>query len=104
MTIKELADRWLELKRMEITQNAHNRYTSYIKICAEILGEATTVGFVCNEDILLLRKELLTGYQICGKYQINPSLKKGMTVRTVNVYMSCLAGMFRFAVQNDYAP
>lgn len=102
VTIKNLADRWLELKRMEITQNAHNRYTSYIKICTEMLGETTAVAAVCNEDILLLRKELLTGYQICGKFQVNRSLKKGRTVRTVNVYMSCLGGMFRFAVQNGY--
>jgi integrase len=102
VTLTELADRWLELKRMEITQNAYKRYISYVSICTEMLGGSKAVGSVCNEDILLLRKELLTGHQICGKHQIYRSSKKGRTVRTVNVYLSCLSGMFRFAVQNGY--
>ncbi|NDJ59392.1 site-specific integrase [Enterobacteriaceae bacterium 4M9] len=102
VTIRNLACRWLELKRMEITQNAHNRYTSYINICVEMMGGNKSINAIANEDILLLRKELLTGYQICGKYQLNRSEKKGRTVRTVNVYLSCLSGMFRFAVQNGY--
>ncbi len=102
VTLKELAVRWLELKRMEITKNAHTRYVSYIKICTEILGPEKTVGRFNNEDMLLVRKELLTGYQICGKHQKNRSAKKGRTVRTVNVYMNCLGGMFRFAELNGY--
>ena len=100
--LRDIADRWLELKRMEITKNAYSRYVSYIKICIELLGSGVRVGNITNEDILTVRKELLTGYQICGKYQKNRASKKGRTVRTVNVYLSCLSGMFKFAVSNGY--
>lgn len=102
VTVGDLSARWLELKRMEITKNAHNRYVSYIKVCTDILGMEKTVGGVTNEDILMVRKELLTGYQLCGKHQINRSAKQGRTVRTVNVYLNCLGGMFRFAQRNGY--
>ena len=102
VTLAEISRRWLELKRMDITQNAYNRYVSYIKICTEILGPERTAGSITNEDILLIRKELLTGYQICGKHQKNRSAKMGRTVRTVNVYLGCLHGMFRFAAMNGY--
>ncbi|KHS76976.1 integrase [Pectobacterium brasiliense] len=102
VTVGELSARWLELKRMEITKNAHNRYVSYIRVCTDILGIEKTLEGVSNEDILMVRKELLTGYQLCGKHQINRSAKKGRTVRTVNVYLNCLGGMFRFAQRNGY--
>lgn len=102
VTVSDVAQRWLELKRMEITLNAHKRYTSYIGICSEILGADRPIGTVNNEDVLMVRKELLTGYQICGKHQKNRSAKKGRTVRTVNVYLNCLSGMFKFAKMNGY--
>ncbi|WP_420913856.1 tyrosine-type recombinase/integrase [Klebsiella grimontii] len=100
--LKDLSARWLELKRMEITGNSHLRYVSYIKICTEILGPEKTISGVSNEDVLLVRKELLTGYQICGKHQKNRAAKKGRTVRTVNVYLNCLGQMFKFAELNGY--
>lgn len=102
VTLRNLSERWLELKRMEITENAHKRYTSYIKICTEILGPEKPVGAFSNEDALLVRKELLTGFQICGKHQKNRSAKKGRTVRTVNVYLNCFSQMFMFAEMNGY--
>lgn len=74
--LKDLSARWLELKRMEITGNSHLRYVSYIKICTEILGPEKTISGVSNEDVLLVRKELLTGYQTCGKHQKNRAAKK----------------------------
>ncbi|WPS00480.1 site-specific integrase [Klebsiella aerogenes] len=102
ITVGELAKRWLELKRMEITLNAFNRYRSYIKICCELLGPDKMLTSINTEQILLVRKELLTGFQICGIHQQNRSAKKGRTVRTVNVYLNCLGGMFSFAKQNGY--
>ncbi|MEB5922775.1 site-specific integrase [Franconibacter daqui] len=102
VTLSEVAKNWLELKRMEITKNAHSRYVSYIKICTEIMGPDKPVSSFNNEDILKVRKELLTGYQICGIHQKNRSVKKGRTVRTVNVYMNCLGGLLRFAELNGY--
>lgn len=87
---------------MEITKNAHSRYVSYIRICTEIMGPDKPVSSINNEDILKVRKELLTGYHICGIHQKNRSIKKGRTVRTVNVYMNCLGGLLRFAELNGY--
>lgn len=101
-TLGEIADRWLELKRMEITLNAFSRYKSYIKICVDILGRGKKVSGISNEHILLIRKELLTGYQIPAKHREHCKPKKGRTVRTVNVYLNCLGGMFSFAKQNGY--
>lgn len=102
VTIGELSDKWLALKKMEITRNAYNRYVSYISICSAFLGPGKTVNSISNEDILTLRKELLTGAQLLGKYQKNRSSKKGRTVRTVNVYLNAMAGMFKFAELNGY--
>lgn len=102
VTVSQLADKWLELKAMEITKNAINRYRSYIKICSEIIGEDRLVFSITNEMVLGLRRELLTGFQISGIHQKTRQLKKGRSVRTVNVYMSCFAGMMEFAVANGY--
>jgi len=102
MALGDVAMRWLELKRMEISLNAMNRYTSYIKVTTEILGPERLISSITHEDILRTRKELLTGYQICGKHQKTRCMKKGRTVRTVNVYMTCLSGAFEFAVRNGY--
>lgn len=41
-------------------------------------------------------------YQIYGLGQLNRSAKKGRTVRTVYVYLSCLSGMMDFTVHNGY--
>jgi len=53
---------------------------------------------------LLVRKELLTGHQLLGVNQKTRSIKKGRTVRTVNLYMTCLGGLFKFAFDNGYIP
>ncbi|MEL0569355.1 MULTISPECIES: tyrosine-type recombinase/integrase [Citrobacter freundii complex] len=102
ITVAELAAKWLELKRMDLTLNAHLRYVSYITIGTDILGGGRMVDSITHEDVLNVRKELLTGYQICGAHQKNRSVKKGRTVRTVNVYVTCMKGMFDFAVLNGY--
>lgn len=102
VTLGEIAIKWLDLKRMEISLNAMKRYTSYIKVCTEILDSERVIASITHEDILTTRKELLTGYQICGKHQKTRCLKKGRTVRTVNTYMTCLSGLFDFAARNGY--
>lgn len=102
VTMEQLAEKWLALKEMEITRNGINRYRSYIKICIGIIGEDRLISSVTNEMVLGLRRELLTGFQMAGIHQKTRQLKKGRTVRTVNVYMSCFAGMMEFAVANGY--
>lgn len=102
ITLGVISAKWLDLKRMEITENAFRRYKSYIKITQENLGTERLLSSISHEDILTLRMELLTGYQVNGKHQLNRSAKKGRTVRTVNVYLACLSGMMEFAVHNGY--
>ncbi|EIR61092.1 putative lambdoid prophage Rac integrase, partial [Yersinia pestis PY-47] len=102
VTVSQLAEKWLALKVMEITKNGISRYRSYIKICAGIIGEERLVSSITNEMVLSLRKELLTGFQIAGVHQKTRQLKKGRSVRTVNVYLSCFAAMMEFAVANGY--
>lgn len=102
ITLDGLSKKWLSLKKLEITENAMMRYQSYIKICNEMLGENRLISSLTHEDILVLRRELLTGYQICGAHQINRSSKKGRTVRTVNVYLACFSGMLSFAEKSGY--
>lgn len=102
ITVAELSRRWLVLKRTDITVNTMRRYDSYVRITTEILGLNRMVDSVTYEDVLNVRKELLTGYQRLGKFQRNRNCKKGRTVRTVNAYMSILSGMFEFATLNGY--
>ncbi len=102
ITLQELADKWLPLKEMEITRNGFRNYISCIKICLSILGETNLVSSINYEMALDVRKELLTGYQICGIHQKNRGIKKGRSVRTVNAYCSILSAMFDFAEKNGY--
>lgn len=102
ITVAELAEKWLALKRMDLTENAMRKYESCIGTATRILGMKRMVDSVTYEDVLNVRKELLTGYQRLGKFQKNRDAKKGRSVRTVNVYMTCMAGMFEFATLNNY--
>jgi integrase len=63
--VKELADKWVELKRMEISTNTMSRYESIIKNMLPAWGKL--VSAVTTEDLLFIRKDLLTGYQVMKK-------------------------------------
>ena len=54
---------------------------------------------VTKEELLYLRKDLLTGYQSPTK---NKAPAKGRSVVTVNYYMTTMAGMFQFAADHGY--
>ncbi|KFC06945.1 phage integrase [Trabulsiella guamensis ATCC 49490] len=100
ITVKELAVKWLELKKMEITANTMGRYQSVIKNCLQLLGGRKLAASVTQENALVFRKELLTGYHLSKKNQIMPI--QGRSVPTVNTYMTVISGMFQFAVNNGY--
>ncbi|ECF2366540.1 DUF3596 domain-containing protein [Salmonella enterica subsp. enterica serovar Mountpleasant] len=100
ITVKELADKWLELKKMEICANAFNRYQSVVRNMLPRLGESKLVSSVAKEDLLFIRKDLLTGTKIPQKNRRQAT--KGRAVSTVNYYMTTMAGMFQFAADNDY--
>ncbi|HHX7274434.1 TPA: tyrosine-type recombinase/integrase, partial [Yersinia enterocolitica] len=103
MTLYELSNKWLSLKEMDLTINAFSRYKSFISVTTSIIGCSRLVSSITQEDILSLRRELLTGFQILGHHQANRSMKKGRSVPTVNVYISCLGAMLGFAFQNGYS-
>lgn len=100
ITVAELAKKWLDLKAMEISANALDRYQSMVNSCLLVLDGKRLVSSITQEDVLLLRKELLTGYQFLKKNQKNPV--KGRSVPTVNTYMTVVSGMFQFAANGGY--
>lgn len=61
--MKELEEKWLDLKRMEISANAFNRYESVARTMVLKIGGSRLVSSVTKEELLYIRKDLLTGYQ-----------------------------------------
>lgn len=100
ITVSELAEKWLDLKKMEICANAHHRYSSVVKNMVPRIGGNKRVDAVTKEDLLFIRKELLTGHQMLTHCRPRPV--KGRTVPTVNYYMATIGGMFQFAAENGY--
>ena len=100
ITVKELADKWVELKRMEISTNTMSRYESIIKNMLPRLGGRKLVSAVTTEDLLFIRKDLLTGYQVMKKGYRTPV--KGRKAPSVNNYMTLMSGIFQFAQDNGY--
>lgn len=100
ITVTDLAVKWLDLKAMEITNNAMGRYRSIIRNMLPRLGENRLASSVTQEDLLYIRKELLTGYQTLKKGHTKPV--KGRTVPTVNNYMLITSIMFQFAAESGY--
>lgn len=100
ITVLELANKWLELKRMEISTNAMSRYSSIVRNMLLRIGGDKLVSAVTQEDLLFIRKELLTGYHVLKTGQKTPV--KGRSVRTVNNYMRTIPGMFNFAADSGY--
>ena len=100
MSMRELADTWLRLKKPEVALSSYNSYARRIKITIDIIGEDVDVKSVRQEDVLNLRNELLTGYQAEGR---NHSVKKkGRSVASVNGSMRDLLALFSFAQSNGY--
>ncbi|ECH6755293.1 TPA: DUF3596 domain-containing protein [Salmonella enterica] len=100
ITVAELADRWLKLKEMEISKNTMIRYESIINTCVSLLGGNILASSVTQEDLLVFRKELMTGHQIAKTGR--KLVPKGRSVATVNTYLGVVAGLFQFAAHNGY--
>lgn len=99
ITVKELEEKWLDLKKMEISANAHKRYESVVAVVVPLIGATRLVTAIEKEELLYIRKELLMGYQCAAKGRIPV---KGRSAVTVNYYMTTIAGMFQFAADNGY--
>lgn len=100
VTVFELARKWLELKNMEISANAMSRYKSIARNMVPRLGEERLASSITKEDLLFIRKDLLTGYQVMKRGHKTPV--KGRAVPTVNNYMNIMSGMFQFAADSGY--
>lgn len=100
ISVGELAAKWLDLKRLEISANSLRRYTSVVNNMIPKLGVTRNVSVVSKEDALFLRKEILTGKHCPGSRQ--PMTALGRKVPTVNYYMAILTCMFQFAADNGY--
>lgn len=100
ITIGDLADKWLSIKETEIAGSTLDRYRSKIKNSLPFIGSNRLVSSITQEDILNLRKELLTGFQTPG--YMHKVIRKGRSVPTVNSYISGLTSLFRFALANNY--
>lgn len=99
ITVKELEEKWLDLKRMEISANAFNRYESVARTMVPKIGGSRLVSSVTKEELLYIRKDLLTGHQNSTK---DKAPARGRSVVTVNYYMTTIAGMFQFAADHGY--
>lgn len=100
ITVKELTDRWTELKRLEISANTMSRYESIIKNMLPRIGQNKLASAVTAEDLLFVRKELMTGFHVMKKD--HRSKIKGRKSSTVNNYMTLMAEIFQFATTNGY--
>ncbi|WP_455424838.1 tyrosine-type recombinase/integrase [Dryocola sp. LX212] len=99
ITVKELEVKWLDLKKMEICSNALNRYESIVRNVVPRIGGDRLVTAVTKEELLYIRKDLLTGHQTRSHLK---SPAKGRSVATVNYYMTTISGMFQFATEHGY--
>lgn len=100
ITVKALSEKWLDLKKIEIGSNAFSRYQSVVRNMLPRIGENRLASSVTKEDLLFIRKDLLTGYHNLSNGKTTPV--KGRSVVTVNYYMTTIAGMFQFAADNGY--
>ncbi|STL71897.1 integrase [Escherichia coli] len=84
---------------MEICANAFNRYESVARNMVPRIGGNRLVSAVTKEELLYLRKDLLTGYQ-------SPTKNKGPGKRAKRCYCELLhddnGRMFQFAADHGY--
>lgn len=100
ITLNQLAEKWLSIKEMELATSTKSKYESKIANTLPFIGVNRLVSSVRQEEILVARKEMLTGFQAIGNG--HKSAKRGRSVSTVNGYIGCLVSMFRFALANGY--
>ncbi|WP_459378635.1 tyrosine-type recombinase/integrase [Serratia sp. ser-z] len=100
ITLNQLAEKWLSIKEMELATSTKSEYESKIANTLPFIGVNRLASSVRQEDILVARKEMLTGFQAIGHG--HKSAKRGRSVSTVNGYIGCLVSIFRFALANGY--
>lgn len=77
ITVAELAKKWLDLKKLEVSSNTMLRYESVVKNMVELIGGKKMVAAITQENLLIARKELLTGFHVMKKSRKKPSKEEG---------------------------
>ena len=67
ITVKELEEKWLDLKRMEISANAFNRYESVARTMVPKIGGSRLVSSVTKRNCCISGKICLPGIRIQRK-------------------------------------
>lgn len=84
--VSEVAQRYIELKSVDITSGTQERYQTALDAVVEILGGNVLVATLTLEDVQLMRGEL------AGTRQVS----------TANHYLSVAAGFLRWCKDNGY--
>jgi len=100
ITVADLIKKYMSLKQPELTLNAYTRYLIKLETCCQIVGPARMASSIRSVDILHLRNELLLGQHRPARNR--KVIKSGRSVATVNDYLTCMKGVFKFATANGY--
>lgn len=96
LTVLQLFNKWLDIKRYDISENTMIRYRNKVRSIVMTLGQNKIVYSLKPQDLAVMRNELIEGFHLSG------SGKKGRSVVTVNSYMSTALSVFAFAKDNGY--
>lgn len=96
LTVLQLFNKWLDIKRYEISENTMIRYRNKVSSIVITLGQDMLVSSLRPKDLAVMRNELIDGFHLSG------SGKRGRSVVTVNSYMSTALSVFSFAKENGY--
>ncbi|WP_342753786.1 DUF3596 domain-containing protein [Pantoea sp. MBD-2R] len=100
VSIREIADIWLRLKKPELAHSSYTVTERRIRTTLEKIGEGVDIRSIKHQDLMSLRVELLTGSYFVGRGM--DIEKKGRTAATVNAAMGDLYGLLKFAHGNGY--
>jgi integrase len=100
ITIKEMCERYLELKAPTISPITLKNFRARLKTVYLLLGSDKPISTIRQEDVLKVRNELLNGTQFIRMFQDVP--KNGRAVSTVNSSIFQLKSVLAFAVTNGY--
>ncbi|MGX8942256.1 Arm DNA-binding domain-containing protein [Symbiopectobacterium sp. Eva_TO] len=96
LTVMQLFNKWLNIKRYEISENTMIRYRNKVRSIVITLGVNVPVSGIRKQDLAKMRNELIEGFHLSGNG------KKGRSVVTVNSYMSTALSVFAFGKENGY--
>lgn len=84
--VRDLAERYLSIKKTDISFQTVDSYSTYVSVCVKTLGEDRTMSSITGEDILLLRNQLALSRK----------------ASTVNVYLTTFKSFLEFSYSSKY--